>query len=120
MYDDFEKWLNRIIEENPDISGEGVVFNLYEDADLHWSIQLVTTSYVDLDDEDWKCDETFTTGEDLFTWKQETDWEEILELSIETVKQYLKKGKYADCLKSYQAAGIGFVDGDLEILYTKN
>ena len=33
-------------------------------------------------------------------------------------EQYqLNSGKYAEKLKEYQAIGIGFVDGDLHILY---
>lgn len=119
MYYDFVKWLDRVLDENNEIAGAGIVFNLYEDSDMHWSIQLVSTSYVDIDDEDWKCDEVFSTGEDLYTWQQDTGWEEILDVSIDMVKRYLEEGKYSDFLKSYDAVGIGFVDGDLEILYTK-
>ncbi len=117
MYNDFVKWLDRVLEENTKIEGEGIVFNLYEDSDLHWSIQLVSTSYVDFDDEDWKCDEVFSTGEDLYTWKQDTNREEILEISINMVKKYLEEGKYSGVIKEYRAVGIGFVDGDLEIVY---
>ncbi|MBR1816330.1 MAG: hypothetical protein IJ763_06475 [Lachnospiraceae bacterium] len=119
MYFEFAKWLDRILDENMTIEGVGIVFNLYEDVDLHWSIQLTSTSYYDEDDEDWKCDEAFTSGEDLYTWKQDTGWEEILDISIDVVKKYLDEGKYSKELKNYKVIGIGFVDGDLEILYLK-
>ena len=38
---------------------------------------------------------------------------------ISLVNEYLSSGKYAGKLKEYQAIGIGFVDGDLQILYAR-
>ena len=38
---------------------------------------------------------------------------------IGLVNEYLSSGKYAGKLKEYQAIGIGFVDGDLQILYAR-
>ena len=38
---------------------------------------------------------------------------------IDLVNEYLSSGKYANKLKRYLAVGIGFVDGDLHILYEK-
>lgn len=119
MYIDFEMWLNRILQENLPIDAVAVNFNLYEEVDSNWSIQLVATERFDEEDEDWVCDEVFTTGEDLFSWQQDTGWEEILDISTEMVNAYLEKGKYADDLKKYAAVGIGFVDGDVSILYRK-
>lgn len=119
MYLDFEKWLNRVLEENIPIGGAAVNFNLYEDSDRHWSIQLISASYFDEEDSDWCCEEEFTTGEDLFTWKQDTGWEEILDVSCDMIRKYLEEGKYADELKKYEAVAVGFVDGDLEVLYKR-
>lgn len=33
------------------------------------------------------------------------------------VRKYLEDGKYANMLKGLQAVGIGFVDGEIEILH---
>ena len=38
MYIDFENWLNRVLDENVPIEGVAINFNLYEDADMNWSI----------------------------------------------------------------------------------
>ena len=38
---------------------------------------------------------------------------------IDLLNEYLSFGKYAGSLKKYQAIGIGFVDGDLHILYER-
>ena len=65
------------------------------------------------------CEELFTTGEDLFTWREETQWEAVLETGKGLVMQYLTEGHYADKLKQYEAVGIGFVDGDVYVLYKR-
>ena len=52
MYIEFEKWLNNILEENMPIPGAAINFNLYEEADLYWSIQLICASYFDEEDEE--------------------------------------------------------------------
>lgn len=119
MYNLFEQWLNRILEQELPEDAAGINFNLYEDADNHWSIQLVATKYFDEEDEDWVCEELFTTGEDLFTWQQETQWETVLETGRGLVMQYLEEGHYADKLKQYEAVGIGFVDGDVYVLHKR-
>ena len=39
MYDEFAKWLDRILDENMPLPGVAINFNIYEEVDLHWSIQ---------------------------------------------------------------------------------
>lgn len=119
MYMEFEKWLDRVVEENRPIDATALCFNLYEESDYHWSIQLIGSSEFDEDDEDWACDEVFSTGEDLFTWKHDTGWEEILDIAIDMIRKYLEEGKYADELKSFEAVATGFVDGDITVIYKK-
>lgn len=119
MYEKFGQWLNRILEKGLPEDAAATCFNLYEDTDNYWSIQLVATEYFDEEDEDWVCEELFTTGEDLFTWHEDTKWKAVLEASTALVTKYLTDGKYADKLKKYEAVGIGFVDGDVSVLYKK-
>lgn len=38
---------------------------------------------------------------------------------IQLIKKYLEQGAYSNILKNYQAVGIGFVDGDIEIVFNK-
>lgn len=52
-------------------------------------------------------------------WKREADWNEVLDEIIPILRQYLQDGRYAGVLKSYEGVGAGFVDGDIEILYSK-
>ena len=99
MYIEFEKWLNNILEENIPIPGAAINFNLYEEVDLYWSIQLICASYFDEADEDWCCEEEFSSGENVFCWKAEMGWEEIFDISCQMIKQYISEGKYAEELK---------------------
>ena len=119
MYFEFEKWLDNILDKNMPLSGIAVNFNLYENDDSQWSIQVISSPEFDEDDPDWCCNEAFSTGEDLFTWKQDTGWEEIFDISCEMIRKYLSEGKYAEELKKYEGIATGFVDGDLEILYKR-
>lgn len=119
MYSMFEKWLDGVLEENLPLPGRAVNFNLYEGCDSEWSIQIISAAEFDEDDPDWCCSEEFSSGEDLFTWEQDADWEEILTAACGLIKRYLTEGKYADALKKYDGIAAGFVDGDLEILYKK-
>ena len=119
MYDEFAKWLDRILDENMPLPGVAINFNIYEEVDFHWSIQLISSTYFDEEDEDWNCYEEFTTGEDLYEWQQGVGWEKILDISCEMIRKYLTEGKYAEKLKKYEAVAAGFVDGDVEILYRR-
>ena len=47
MYIEFEKWLNNILEENMPIPGAAINFNLYEEADLYWSIKMYPIDWTD-------------------------------------------------------------------------
>lgn len=67
----------------------------------------------------WACDEVFTTRDHPFVIECESDWKLVETFFIGLVNEYLSSGKYAGKLKEYQAIGIGFVDGDLHILYAR-
>ena len=121
MYCKLADWLDNILSR--DISEDVVAFgfNLYEDEDDQWSVELVGTSRFDVEDEDWCCDEItdFGTREEPFTWEQKATWDEILAEIVSYLKEYLENGKYADVLKDRIGVGVGFVDGNIEILYTR-
>lgn len=117
-YDDFSKWLDDNLEQLP-TDVVAVNFNLYEGSKQTYDVQLIGTDTFDEEEEDWACDEIFTTGEDLFLLPRTNDiedWEDGLSFIIKMVEKYLENGKYARKLKGLQAVGIGFVDGDIELL----
>ena len=61
-----------------------------------------------------------TVKEEPLRWKEETGWENILEDVKTGLNKYLADGSRADILKSRQGVGLGFVDGDVEILYVNS
>ena len=121
MYTLVEKWLNGILEQTIPAEVVALNFNLYEDGGNNWSIELVGTESFDLEDEDWCCDEIFDFGtrETPLSWNEKKAWNEILNEMMQIIKKYLEQGAYSHILKNYQGVGIGFVDGDTEILFTK-
>lgn len=115
-YEQFAKWLDGFM----DYGFEEVValnFNLYEDGDAKWSVELVGTASFDEDDDDWACDEVFSNRETPLVWEENADWETILSKVQEFIRRYLEHGEYSDLMKEIQAVAVGFVDGDLEIVY---
>jgi len=119
MYQEFAVWIDKILDEELPDGVEAIGVNLYEEGGKYWAAQLVGTEKFDAADQEWICNEVFTTGEDLFTWKEDSDWESVLETAKSLMKKYIAEGKYAQKLKQYAGVGIGFVDGDVELLYIK-
>ena len=117
MYNEFATWLDAALEADLPEDIAAFNFNLYEDDEYLWSIELIGASRFDAEDPDWACDEIFTNREDPLSWSAETDWENVLETMTQYVEKYLIEGKYADLLKDSEAVGIGFVDGDITIVY---
>lgn len=113
----FQRWLNTILSvEFPD-TVEAINFNLYEDEGSRWTIELIGASRFDEDDEDWACDEVFTTRDDPFTIRYKGTWKEVQEIYTSYINHYLEQGKFAELLKRYKAVAVGFVDGNISILY---
>lgn len=116
----FSEWLDKTLEQR---LPQGIVafnFNLYEGASGTYDIQLIGSDEFDENDEDWACTDYFITGEDIcYIQRAEEikDWEEGLSYIIGLVEKYLDKGKNANILKGVSAIGIGFVDGDIQIIY---
>jgi hypothetical protein len=121
--DDYEllsTWLDKALEQELPKSIIAFNFNLYEGSEGTYDIQLIGSDEFDEDDGDWACTDYCTTREDICYIKRTEDidgWEEGLNYITKLVEQYLNEGKNAHILKSSNAVGIGFVDGDIEIIY---
>lgn len=119
MFDKVSNWLDNVLMQ--DISKDVVAFcfNLYDDGDNDWSMELIGAARFDTDDEDWPCYEVtdFGTRKENLVWNKTAQWDEVLDEMVAVLKEYLQKGKYAEVLKSKSGVGIGFVDGNIEILY---
>lgn len=117
--EDFIIWLDALLK-NKDF--EGVVafnFNLYE-GEGTFHIELIGSDEYDPEDSDWVCSEKFASRDNILIVDEKVSgktWEKTLVYFRHNVEQYLIKGQFKDKLLSKAAVGIGFVDGDLEILY---
>lgn len=117
MYDKVSKWLDSALEQDIPDEVAAFCFNLYEDGDNAWSMELIGAERFNEEDEDWPCDEVddFETREGLLRWDKEAEWSTILEEMTSILSEYLVKGKLANVLKSKEGVGVGFVDGDINI-----
>ncbi|MCI5623305.1 MAG: hypothetical protein MR326_06270 [Anaerostipes sp.] len=93
-------------------------FNLYEDGNSSWSMELIGAHRFDADDADWPCEEVtdFGTRENHFVWSKTANWDVVLEEVISVLSEYLNNGKRAKVLTAKKRVGVGFVDGDVKIL----
>jgi len=121
MYSEISKWIDNVLKQEIPTSVVAFCFNIYEDGDSRWSMELVGTGSYNVDDEDWACDEVtnFGTRENNFSWNESGEWNEVLDKMISELKRYLDKGACANLLKSKGEIGVGFVDGDIEMLFSK-
>lgn len=115
----FFEWLDTTLMVELSSEVKAIIFNLYEDEENKWSIELSGTSVFDENDDDWACCEVFSTRDNPFVIELEGDWQTIEEIFTEWVNDYLGNGAYAGKLKKYEAVGMGFVDGDLTILFKR-
>jgi len=122
IYEEFAHWLDDLLE-NATIPEYACAwgFNLYEESreDSVYAIQLIASDTFDEDDPDWACEECWSSEEDIFcielSDEAEKDWKAALRIFSEMAADYFENGRYADILTA-KPVGIGFVDGDVEII----
>ncbi len=114
-------WLDNVLMQEISEDIKAFCFNIYDDGDIKWSMELVGTRTFDMDDSDWACEEItdFGTRENPFVLYRTAQWDKVLDELSSAIIEYLESGKYAKILKAKDGIGVGFVDGDLEILYYK-
>ncbi|MEJ2613067.1 MAG: hypothetical protein P8179_24185 [Candidatus Thiodiazotropha sp.] len=120
----FESWLsNSLSQEIPD-SVRAFSFNLYEPAlvdDVKFGVELIGAESFNEDDSDWACDEVWeptTRGINIPITYSGNSWETCLErLKALVIKHLSTDAAYSMKMKSKQGVGVGFVDGDLEIVW---
>ena len=115
-YASFEQWVDSSLSvELPD-NIEAFCFNLYDDGNNSWSIEIIGSASFSKDDSDWACDEIFSTRENPLYFKSRRPWAYVLASRTQMLKRYLRNGKYASLLLSKKGVAIGFADGDLTLL----
>lgn len=115
------EWIDFVLQQEVPTDVVAFCMNLYDDGDSNWSMELVGTQSFDADDSDWPCDEVadFGTRENPFRWNKDAEWDGVLEETIGALKSYFDNGKHASALKMKKGVGVGFVDGDVEVIWCK-
>ena len=118
-YEEMVKWIDFVLSQRVPEEVVAFCFNLYDDGENKWSIEIVGTDYFKKSDVDWPCYEIvdFGTRENPFVWVSDMSWDKVLDETVLILKAYLQTGKYAKVLKSKKGVATGFVDGDTILLY---
>ena len=112
-------WIdNVLIKKIPD-DVVAFCFNLYDDGNYNWSMEIVGTESFDAEDADWACDEItdFDTRTNPLSWIDKVEWKDVLKKVTLILEKYIEKGKFSNILNSVNGVAVGFVDGDINIIY---
>lgn len=120
----FISWLEKCLEIEIPNEVKAFSFNLNESAyeeGYEFGIELIGAERFDVNDEDWACDEIWEPNQrQIFipvSYSGE-NWEECLKNMRNLLIKVLDLEKpFVKKLKSKQGIGIGFVDGNLEIIW---
>lgn len=119
--EEFKHWIDSCFQQAIPNSVVAFSFNLFEVAEtseVKFGIEMVGTASFDEDDSDWACDEV---------WEPEVrqtpipkqfsgdDWEKCLINVKSLLQSYIESHSSTEKFK--QGVGIGFVDGELEVLW---
>ena len=120
----FSEWLVKNLQNDFPKSVKGFSFNLFEpvgDDSVKFGIELVGAESFDENNSDWACNEIWIPEQrdlDIPLEYSGNTWEECLEKIKTLVLSKLQSNdNLAKKLKEVEGIGIGFVDGDLEIIY---
>lgn len=102
MYNKVSEWLDNVLKQDILEEVSAFCFNLYDDSDENWSMELIGTEHFDIGNEEWSCDEItdFGTREGLLVWNQSVEWDKVFEEMVSILKEYLENGEYKDVLKA--------------------
>lgn len=97
---DFFSWLDEILSQEFPKDTVAICFNLYEEEDNKWAVELIGTDEFDEEDDDWACDEIIVFRDNLFYFEMDADWEEVWESVNEIILKYLENGTKAKKIAS--------------------
>ena len=125
--DSFANWLTAALSNGLPSSVRALSFNLYEPAfedGVTFGVELIGTDRFDEEDTDWACDEVWEPTERGLTIPSDYSgdtWEECLARMSALVERHISEAtQNAVVLKSADGIGVGFVDGDLQIVWHGN
>jgi len=119
----FEAWLSASLAQDAPPEVVAYSFNLFEYSRGVYGIELIGASEFDPDNLDWACEEVWEPAPRMLDIPEDFccgDWETCLRDTRSLLQRLLDKPTTAVArLKSSQAIAVGFVDGDLEIIWQR-
>ena len=111
---EFYSWANKNLAV---ANAHAYCFNLIENSGTY-SIELIGTNSFDSQNEDWACDECFEASpRSLEIGGGFDSWEACLWSMYDFLESYINSKEIgANILGKSKGVGVGFVDGNLEIL----
>lgn len=119
-YPVLEEWIDTSLSVKISDEIKCFCFNIYEDADNAYSLELVGYTSFDKNDENWDTEEIVINRDHPLRWNTSVSPDGILAEIRYLIREYLPKGKYGSLLCSKEAILLGFVDGDVSIVFEKN
>ena len=121
---EFKNWLQLGLQPDLPDEIEAFSFNLFEPAlvdGVKFGVELIAAGEFDENDSDWACDEVWEPVQRQLHIPLEysgESWEECLEKMKKLITYTLQDNQdFVSKLKIGKGIGVGFVDGDLEIVW---
>ena len=114
----FGSWMKQALAQPVPDSAVAFCFNMYEHEDA-WAIGLMGSPEFDPVNDDWVYAEVFEYREPVFEIPRAVigeNWEQGLDAGTRLVLAYLN-GSPGSRLRAARAIGIGFVDGELHVIW---
>lgn len=123
--DEFDSWLASALKPGVPITVVAFSFNLFEleSAEAKYGIELIGADEFDPEDSDWACGEAWAPSPRSIsiprTFANE-GWDECLRKAKQVLTNKLSEpASPVAKLKETRAVAIGFVDGDLELIWQR-
>ncbi|WP_150131436.1 hypothetical protein [Caulobacter mirabilis] len=121
---DFEAWLALSLANGLPSEVVAISPNLFQPAlkeDARFGVELIGVSSFDANNPDWPCDEVWEPSQRSLTIPADFSgerWEDCLERTQTLLARYVADDRFR-ILKGIQAIGIGFVDGETHLVWSK-
>ncbi len=116
----FAAWADHACSRDIPSEARAFCFNLAETSDA-FVVELIGSPIFDRMDRDWACEEVFRARDpefELLYAEVGKQWEPVLQMAVTMVRRHLEdRSNAGGRLREAEAVAVGFVDGELEIVW---